>query len=186
MAQSVGFFSRIGLSLAVLFDGVLAARVKEGQSASPEEQPQKELPPAAPKPEPAARPDPHQDEIRGALHLLAILQRDGRLVDFLEEDVAAFSDGDIGAAARVVHEGCKKALNQYFTLKPVRDESEGAAIKVEAGFDANALRLTGNVAGDPPFSGKLAHAGWRAEDVKLPALGKERDANLVAPAEVEL
>jgi hypothetical protein len=176
----------MGLAFAVLFDGALAARVKEGQG--PASEPLSPLLPSATEevPLPKIEADPHEHEIRGALHFLSILQRDGRLVDFLEEDVAAFSDGDIGAAARVVHEGCKKAMSHYIKLEPVRREEEGAAITVEKGFDANALRLTGNVSGEPPFKGKLAHAGWRATEIKLPSLGADRDTAIVAPAEVEL
>jgi hypothetical protein len=107
-------------------------------------------------------------------------------VDFLREDVSSFSDADIGAAARVVHSGCKKALDEHFTVEPVREEEEGAKITVAAGFDPSEVRLTGNVVGEAPFSGTLSHRGWRVIAVNLPKLTAEHDPKVVAPAEVEL
>lgn len=121
-----------------------------------------------------------------ALQLLALFQREGRLVDFLQEDLAGFADADIGAAARVVHQGCRKALADHMTLSPVRTEDEGATVVVPAGFDAGALRLVGNVSGQPPFRGTLRHRGWRATEVRLPRLAEGVDARVLAPAEVEL
>lgn len=122
----------------------------------------------------------------GALHLLRILQRDGRLIDFLREDIAGFGDADIGGAARLVHEGCRKALDEYFVLERVRSEEEGTAVEIPAGFDAQRIRLTGNVSGDGPYKGTLAHAGWKAAEVKLPSLPPEHEPSIIAPAEVEL
>jgi hypothetical protein len=183
-----GFFERLSLAFRVLGDADLAARVRDGTLGAP---------PAAP---PAALPanEPERvveerivervkvDPEAGALHLLSILQRDGRLVDFLQEDIVSASDADVGAAARIVHRGCKKALQEYFTLEPVRKEAEGAAVVVDKGFDPAAIRLSGNVSGEPPFKGKLAHGGWRAVEVKLPDRPASVDARVVAPAEVEL
>lgn len=120
------------------------------------------------------------------LLVFSMLQREGRLVDFLQEDVASFSDADVGAAARVVHAGCRKALAQCLTLEPVTKESEGAAISIPAGFDAQRIRLTGNVTGQPPFRGALKHHGWVATAVKLPAVAEALDPRVIAPAEVEL
>lgn len=121
-----------------------------------------------------------------ALQLLALLQREGRFVDFVHEDMSSFSDAQIGGAARVVHDGCKKALDEHFPTEPIRSESEGASITVEKGFDAARLRLTGNVAGEPPYRGSLAHRGWRVTEVKLPKMAQGHDAKIIAPAEVEL
>ena len=122
----------------------------------------------------------------GALHLLALLQREGRLLDFCEEELSGFSDADIGAAARTVHQGCRKVLHQNLRLEPVRTEKEGAPLTLERGFDARAIRLTGNVVGNPPFKGTLKHHGWRAVEVKLPEPPRGDEAALLAPAEVEL
>jgi hypothetical protein len=120
-----------------------------------------------------------------ALHLLALLQRDGRLVDFLSEELAGFSDAEIGAAARTVHEGCRKVLDAYVPLEPVFPEGEGARVTVQPGFDAAAVRLTGNVVGAPPFTGTVRHHGWRAKELRIPP-APPGDARVLAPAEVEL
>lgn len=121
-----------------------------------------------------------------ALQLLSLLQREGRFVDFLEEDVSSFSDAQIGAAARVVHDGCRKAIREHLPIEPVRSEEEGAKIKLEKGFDAHRVRLTGNVTGEAPFTGTLAHRGWKVKEVKLPKMTEGHDASIVAPAEVEV
>ena len=138
--------------------------------------------------EPAAQPAAPLQEAgpAAALQLLGLLQRDGRFIDFIQEDVAAFSDADIGAAARVVHEGCRKVMREHFTLDPVRGEAEGARVTLEQGFDAASVRLTGNVVGDPPFQGTLTHKGWIATQTRLPKLAVGHNVNILAPAEVEL
>ena len=140
--------------------------------------------PAAPVPLPA--PEPAEKTHGSALFLLSMLQREGRLVDFLQEEVAPFSDADVGAAARIVHEGCRKVLRQYATFTPVMSEGEGARVTVPAGFDANRIRLTGNVTGQPPYSGTLKHGGWETKELKLPPVPAKVDLKVVAPAEVEL
>lgn len=121
-----------------------------------------------------------------ALRLLAILQRDGRLVDFLQEDISGAPDEQVGAAARIVHEGCRKALAEYITLRPLREEGEGEPITIPPGFDATEIRLSGNVVGEPPYRGRLAHPGWKAVEVRLPTATTEIDPTIVAPAEVEV
>ena len=136
-------------------------------------------PPPAPAPLRQATPD-------AALQLLALLQRDARLIDFTQEDLTGHADADIGAAARVVHEGCRKVLREHFTIAPVRSEAEGSRVSLDAGFDAAAIRLTGNVVGSAPFRGSLSHRGWRAAEVRLPKLAERHDATILAQAEVEL
>lgn len=121
-----------------------------------------------------------------ALRLLAVLQREGRLVDFVEEDLTGFTDEQIGAAARTVHAGCKRVIEEHFRLEPVYREAEGATVTVASGFDPVAIRLTGNVVGAPPFRGQLRHHGWKAREVKLPSAPEAADPSVVAPAEVEL
>jgi hypothetical protein len=120
------------------------------------------------------------------LFVLSMLQREGRLIDFLQEDAASFSDEDIGAAARVVHAGCRKALSQCLEIGPVLAEAEGARVTVPVNFDAQRIRLVGNVAGQPPFKGALKHHGWVATAVRLPAVSDALDPRVLAPAEVEL
>jgi hypothetical protein len=120
------------------------------------------------------------------MQLLSLLQREARLIDFANENIAAYADADIGAAARVVHEGCARVLREHFTIEPVRSEAEGARLTLQEGFDAASVRLTGNVVGKAPFSGVLNHRGWRAAEVRLPQLAEQHDARILAPAEVEL
>lgn len=183
------FWSRLSLAFGALFktigDAEFAARVRDdqvGPVAAPAPAP---APAAAPVPAPApvtlrvATPD-------AAMQLLALLQREARLIDFANENIAAYADADIGAAARVVHEGCARVLREHFTIEPVRSENEGARVTLPEGFDAASVRLTGNVVGKAPFTGVLNHRGWRAADVRLPQLAEQHDARILAPAEVEL
>ena len=137
-------------------------------------------PPVAASTPPAVQP---QTE---ALHVLELLQRDGRLIDFLSESLEGFSDSEIGAAARTVHAGCRKTLDAYVELEPVYREAEGANVTVAPGFDPNAVRLTGNVMGEPPFKGSLRHHGWRAMKAAFPPPAQAKDPRILAPAEVEL
>lgn len=120
------------------------------------------------------------------LAVLAMLQREGRLIDFLQEEVTAFSDAEVGAAARVVHAGCRKTFKEHFTIEPVLTDAEGATVKIPAGFDANRIRITGNVAGQPPFRGTLKHHGWVATGIRLPTVSDAMDPKVIAAAEVEL
>ena len=120
-----------------------------------------------------------------AIAMLALLQRDGRLIDFLMEDIAPFADGQIGAAVREVHAGCRKALLQHVTLTPVLDAEEGGRVTVDAGTDAARVKVIGNVSGAPPFNGVVRHRGWLAARVDLPPLTAS-SRSVVAPAEVEV
>jgi hypothetical protein len=137
----------------------------------------------------AARVEPlfHKVPTGPDLRVLAVLQRDGRLVDFLQEDIDPYTDAQIGAAVRDIHRGCRKALRDYFTVEPVLGASEGEPVTVAPDFDPAAIRLTGNVAGSPPFRGVLKHHGWRVKAVHLPVLpGARDDSSVLAPAEVEI
>ena len=143
--------------------------------------------PAAPAPVAAtaapARPtEPPED---AALRLLATLQEEGRLVDFFTEDISPYSDEQIGAATRGIHESCRKALRLAVTVEPVMRGEEGATVTVPEGFDPAAIRLVGAVSGEPPFTGVLKHAGWRAVSVNLPTRSGH-DPKVIAPAEVEI
>ncbi len=137
----------------------------------------------APTPEPVVLKEATPD---AALQLLGLLQKEARFIDFIKEDIAVFSDADIGVAARVVHEGCNKAINEHFTLATVRSEQEGSKITLQQGFDAAAVRLTGNIVGTAPFTGTLVHKGWQVTGIRLPKLTAGHNAAIVAPAEVEL
>jgi hypothetical protein len=142
--------------------------------------------PALDATQPMTAPNGTRADSNAAIQLLAILQREGRLLDFLQEDVDGYSDAQIGAAVRDIHRGCKKALAEHLPLEPVLREKENAQVRVDPGFDPSRIRLVGNVVGEPPFTGALRHHGWRVAKVTLPTLGKATDPSVVAPAEVEL
>jgi hypothetical protein len=169
-----GFFERLGLSFKVLVDGVLAGKVQRLLTK-----------PEPPKPEPV-KAVPQEKAHASGLFVLSVLQQDGRLIDFLQEDVTAFSDEEVGAAARVVHGGCRKALQRLVSNARVLPDDEGATVTVPSGFDSNRIRLTGNVTGQPPFKGTLKHHGWIASEMKFPTLAENIDYRVLAPAEVEL
>jgi hypothetical protein len=137
--------------------------------------------PVAPAPKPV-KPD------ADVVNFLGLLQEKGRFVDFLMGDIAKYSDAEVGAAGRVLHEGCKAVINEHFGVKPLREEAEGAKVTVPQGYAPDDYRLVGRISGEAPFKGTLIHHGWRAEWVKLPRLIRNSDDKLpaIAPAEVEL
>ena len=141
--------------------------------------------PAPPQPkQPPASKLPVRSE---AITLLATLQREARFVDFIQESLAGYSDAQIGAVARDVHRDSAAVIDRLFALKPAVSQEEGAQVDVPAGFDAGRFRLTGNVSGEPPFSGRLVHPGWEAAKCELPTwTGSKESARVVAPAEVEI
>lgn len=159
----------------------ILAKPAEKPAPSAIAKPVEEKPALPPKPIVLREPTPD-----AALQLLGLFQTEARLLDFLKEDIAAYSDSDVGAAARIVHEGCRKVIEQNFDIEPVRTEEEGSRITVPKGFDPSEIRLTGHIVGTPPFSGVLVHRGWRAAKVKLPQLSEGHKVDILAPAEVEL
>ncbi len=186
--EPLGFGARLWLALTlpfrVLLDAALAARIDGLSDNAAQGLPKPAREPTRPEPPPETiEPEP---DTTAALQLLTILQREGRFVDFLKEDLSEASDADIGAAARVVHEGCTRGVRGVLTLAPARDEAEGDPVELPEGFDAARTRITGNVVGEPPFRGTLAHHGWVVKDLRLPALSPGHDPSIVAPAEVEL
>jgi hypothetical protein len=145
------------------------------------------LPPDATPATPAPKRETAAEKAHASgLFLLSMLQREGRFIDFLQEDIAAFSDAQVGGAARIVHQGCRKVVREYLSLEPVLRDPEGAPVTVPNGFDAQRIRLTGNVAGQPPFRGALRHHGWMTTSVRLPNVPERLDPRVIAPAEVEL
>ena len=139
--------------------------------------------PAAPKVE---GDKPSLESLDRAVQLLGLLQRDGRLVDFLEEDVSPYPDGQLGAAVRSIHTSCRQVLDRYIKLEPIISSEEDQPVTVPVGFDPATIKLVGNVAGEPPLRGLLRHRGWRVTDVTLPALPPGSGRAIVAPAEVEI
>jgi hypothetical protein len=141
----------------------------------------------SPAPVTVAPPPPAAGQAEGEIAaFLALLQEKGRLVDFLMEDVTTYDDAQVGAAARVIHQGCKEVLAEHFSITPVSGAEEGSRVTVPAGYAADEYRLIGKISGNPPFSGKLIHKGWRTEYVKLPRTAKSDRLPTIAPAEVEL
>ena len=125
-------------------------------------------------------------EKRLFVHLLAALQREGRLMDFFQEDLSSYQDAQIGAAVRSIHENCRHTVNRYLSPEPIMQQGEGETVEITAGFDAHAVKLVGNVVGQPPFTGILRHRGWQVRTVSLPDLAETENPNIIAPAEVEV
>jgi len=178
----------IKVFFAVLFNARTAELVREACARAKAGQPAPKA--AAPtKPEgkaKAAATEVKAPDLGPVAAVLSLLQREARFVDFLMEDVDAYGDAQVGAAARSVHRGCRKALQDYVKLQPVRLEKEGDRLTVDPGFDPAAIRLTGNLVGNPPFQGTLRHHGWRIEKANLPAPPQGPDPGIVQPAEVEI
>ena len=126
------------------------------------------------------------ESLERAVQMLGLLQRDGRLVDFLEEDVSPYPDGQLGAAVRSIHTSCRQVLERYIKLEPIIASEEGQPVTVPVGFDPSAIKLIGNVTGEPPIRGLLRHRGWRVTEVTLPSLPQGSGRAIVAPAEVEI
>jgi hypothetical protein len=141
----------------------------------------------APAPLPVKPPPPAENQAESeVVAFLALLQEKGRLVDFLMEDVAAYDDNEVGAAARVIHQGCRQVLQEYFKISPVSDAQEGTQVTLPAGYATDHYRVVGKLAGEPPFTGTLVHKGWKTEFVKLPRIVSSGELPSIAPAEVEL
>jgi MFS family permease len=163
---------------APIVAALLAAAFGGGSASAPH------APAAAVAAVPSAPPPPDRGET--ALRLLALLQQEGRLVDFLEEDLGPYSDTQIGSAVRAIHSGCRNVLKERLELAPILPGTEGATVTVERGFDPAAVRVTGNVRGEPPYHGVLRHAGWRSATFRMPDSMGDRDHTILAPAEVEV
>lgn len=134
---------------------------------------------AASAAEPVASPDV-------ALRLLATLQEEARLIDFVREDIDGYSDADVGSAARGIHAALRKALDERVVVEPILPGEDGDRVAVPADFEPALIRVTGKLAGGPPYDGVLRHGGWRVRDVRLPAPSPGSDPRILLPAEVEV
>jgi hypothetical protein len=168
----LSFGERLKMAWRVLIDSEFAGRVADGLKMLDGTRAKPALPP--------------ERVHASGLMLLSTLQREGRLLDFLQQDVSGFSDDEVGAAARVVHTGCRKAIEQHFKFEPAVPGLEGAPMAVPPGFDAQRIRLTGDVTGQPPFRGTLKHHGWVVKEIRLPEISEALDPRVIAAAEVEL
>ena len=121
-----------------------------------------------------------------AVQLLALFQRDGRLIDFFTEDIASYTDAQVGAAVRELHQNCRRVLERYVKLEPILGSAEGQSVTIQAGFDPAAIKVIGNIVGNPPLRGVLRHRGWRITQVQFPPLPEGAGRSVVAPAEVEI
>jgi len=180
-ASKLSVVSRLFLALTTFWRILVDARFAAAAEVLPADA--RAAPPGSSIPEAARL---RVAEPNAALQLLGLLQQEGRFIDFLEEDVGAYSDEEVGVAARIVHEGCRKTLRQHFEIVAVRAESEGTPVTLADGFDPSAVRLTGNVVGSPPYTGGLTHKGWRVTELRLPKVAAGHDLTILAPAEVEL
>jgi hypothetical protein len=173
----IPYFRRVGYAFRTFFSILDHSRVPDDVASALGASPVRAEPvaPALPAPHPADR----------ATQLLALLQRDGRLVDFLMEDLTGYSDAHVGAAVRDVHAGCRTALARYLSIAPVMDEPEGATVTVGRGADPARIKVVGNIAGDPPYTAILRHRGWNAVRVELPP-APSAGGTILAPAEVEV
>jgi hypothetical protein len=170
-----GVWTRLKLAFAafftILFKGRLPAALQGARAA------ESRAPAAAP---------PVVEGPDRAIQVLALMQRDGRLIDFLMEDLASYADAQIGAAVRDVHAGCRGVLNRYLSLEPILAGKEGERTNVSQDLDPASIRLVGNATGRPPFPGTLLHHGWRVTRIELPPLGASGGRSIVAQAEVEV
>ena len=171
-------FTRLAMAFGTFFrligSGSFAAQVQQLQTGAGSES------------DPASQPVLRNANEDAALQLLSILQREGRFIDFLQEDMSGFSDEDIGAAARIVHEGCRKALGNHLQIEPIESQAEGSQIEVAENYDSTSIRVVGNPPASPPYQGRLQHRGWRVANVTLPKLTASHNLNVLAPAEVEV
>jgi hypothetical protein len=140
---------------------------------------------ATPAPIQPPVPAAHQAEAE-IVAFFGLLQEKGRLVDFLMEDITPYEDAEVGAAARVIHQGGRQVLQEYFQITPISEAAEGTQVTVPAGYATDQFRLVGKLTGEPPFTGTLLHKGWKTEFVKLPRIVNPERLPSIAPAEVEL
>jgi hypothetical protein len=184
ISLTVASFAPSPIEWAVFAVGLLLAAGVAficGRRQSPPAEPVRSATP--PPPAPAA---PEADA--EVITFLGLLQEKGRLIDFLMDDVTPYSDAQVGAAARVVHQGCQGALREHLRIEPIATEAEGTAIELTAEYRSEEFRLLGNVSGEPPFKGTLVHKGWKVSEVNLPTAVPSEDGALpvLAAAQVEL
>jgi hypothetical protein len=184
------FWERVGFAFRSFFSILFYAEIphdiaekliKPGSTAAPA--------PVAPSSAPSRLQEtqpPSPETFDRAVQMLALLQRDGRLIDFLAENISGYPDAQLGAAVRQIQETCRQVLAQYVSLEPILNSEEDQPVTVQAGFETAAIKFIGNVAGTPPVRGVLRHKGWRVKEIKLPPLAQGGGRMVIAPAEVEV
>lgn len=182
-----GFWERVAIAFRCFFS-ILFHGDFPNDIAQMRVQPSVQVPPAAQAPvsHPTEMERSAPETFDRAVQMLALLQRDGRLIDFLAENITPYPDAQLGAAARTIHESCRKVLEQYVKLEPILNSEEDQPVTVQSRFDPAAIKLLGNVTGQPPIHGVLRHKGWQVKDVNLPPLPQGSGRMVIAPAEVEI
>ncbi|WP_269540117.1 DUF2760 domain-containing protein [Cerasicoccus fimbriatus] len=180
--NALAIIAGVGLALAAL--AKFPAATQPAASAPEPEPAPKPLVESAPPPKVEKPAEPDHAEL---VQFLAQLQEKGRFIDFVMDDVTAYTDAQVGAAARVVHQGCQSVVKETLAVEPVTTTAENASITLESGYAVADYRLVGKVAGEPPYTGTLRHKGWRATSFKLPkVVAKDGTLPPIAPAQVEL
>ena len=164
--------NRIVLAFRCFFNLLFSGALSRETLAALRLAPRDAAPAKTAKPAAAAPPAPTVRASDGALQILAILQRDSRLLDFLMEDIAGYSDDQIGAAVRELHDQCRDSIKRYVTLEPVIDGVEGTFAKAPSN-DPGLVKFVGNVPAKPPSGGTLRHKGWRAAKIELPSVAAQ-------------
>lgn len=185
LAEAYGVHAAVAALVVAVLLLVIILFSPIGRTTAQKQEPE---PPEAEAAVPAAGPPPANQAEAEVVSFLASLQEKGRFVDFLMDDVSAYGDAEVGAAARVVHEGCRTVLREHFGIVPIRAENEGAKVTIPENYHADEYRLVGKISGSAPFAGHLVHRGWKTERVKLPRVLRSDENRLptIAPAEVEL
>lgn len=168
-------------SLQAKVNAVLA-----GAAPPPSPPPPVSPPPVAKSPPPPVAPPPPPKPTGEPLRLLTVLQSEARLLDFLMEDFAGASDAQVGAGVKEIHKKAAAAIKKYLVVEPVLAGADGERVTVQKGFDPSAVRVVGNVTGEPPYTGELQHPGWRVKEIKLPTTAEGQDPFVVQPAEVQV
>jgi len=184
----IGFWQRVAFAFRCFFSILFLARIPD-DIARNLVKPESPLSPASPTSSVSRLKEleqPPAETFDRAVQILALLQRDGRLVDFLAENISSYPDVQLGAAVRTIHETCRQVLDRYVKLEPILNSEEEQPVIVPTGFDPAAIKLIGNVGGERSVRGVLRHKGWRVKDVNLPPLPQGAGRMVVAPAEVEV
>ena len=172
----VGFWKRISYAFRSLWSILWRRRIPEDIVSALSVTPSVSIP----------RDEGQGDSFDRAVQILAILQRDGRLIDFLTEDIVPYSDAQIGAAVRTLHQNCRETIERYIKLEPIIAKDEGKSVTVPYDIDPSTIKLVGNVSGSPPWHGLLRHRGWRVTAVNLPPLPEGTGRTVITQAEVEV
>jgi hypothetical protein len=184
----IGFSTRLSFAIrcfvSLLFHGTIPPDIL--RASRPEVTQVATAARATPAAATAGAEKPSSESLDRAVQILALFQRDGRLVDFLEEDVSAYPDGQLGAAVRTIHNSCRQVLERYLKIEAIIASEEDQPVTVPSGFDPATIKLVGNVSGEPPIRGLLRHRGWRVTEVNLPSLPQGSGRTILAPAEVEI